>query len=138
MAGAAVGMEVASDHDTRQGEERFHFRLDARQKGEVNEVKEAEWISYNQQFVQGLCVQFLRRTSGVCQRITLPRLPRVDGDRSEEPGPLTSPAQADGRQEKTDGSLFYSVALSVRRRSVVAGGEGDGQAEGEEDPSGRG
>jgi hypothetical protein len=37
-------MEVASDHDTRRSDERFHFTLDARWSEEVKEVKEVEEV----------------------------------------------------------------------------------------------
>jgi hypothetical protein len=37
-------MEVASDHDTRERRERFHFRLDAWGRWEVKEVKEVEEV----------------------------------------------------------------------------------------------
>jgi hypothetical protein len=38
-------MEVASDHDTRERTERFHFEFDARSSAEVKEVEEAEEIN---------------------------------------------------------------------------------------------
>jgi alpha-L-arabinofuranosidase len=71
MAGSAVGMEVASDHDTRGRRERFHLRLDAWGRWEVKEVKEVEEVkesmqpqtSYDEQTVKALSAEILRLSS---------------------------------------------------------------------------